>query len=120
MQKRSVVLKIATVSAVLVGSLFVVFKSSSNATTVAARVDGAEVYGQKCAGCHGRDGKGSARLKDKGVPDFTDADWQKKHSDAQIKAGIENGKRPIMPGMERQASRRQYQRPGWRHSFTGL
>src|SRR5262249_14312905 len=35
--------------------------------------DGAALFGQKCALCHGKDGKGLAQWRAKGQPDFTDA-----------------------------------------------
>jgi len=56
------------------------------------KVDAAALFGtQRCAGCHGADGKG----KMKGVPDFTDAAWQKKETDAEFVAQIKNGKKPM-------------------------
>lgn len=63
---------------------------SKTATTV----DAASLYvAQKCLGCHGPDGKG----KVKGVPDFTDAAWQKKESDADLISQIKKGAPPKMP-----------------------
>ncbi|MEW6212671.1 MAG: c-type cytochrome [Acidobacteriota bacterium] len=58
---------------------------------------GAALYtAQKCGGCHGPDGKG----KIKGVPDFSDAAWQKKTSDAAMTEQIKKGKLPKMPAYE--------------------
>jgi len=48
---------------------------------------------QKCALCHGVDGKGKA----KGTPDFTNAEWQKKHSNDDVIEQIKNGEPPKMP-----------------------
>jgi len=96
MQRKSVIAKIAMVGVVSVGSLFVFLTTAGSFTRTAVN-NNADIYAGKCGGCHGQDGKGSARLKDKGVPDFTDAAWQKNHTDAQIKEGIENGKGRIMP-----------------------
>ena len=96
MQMRSAIVKISVVSAVAIGSFFVFMKPAASGKAIAA-VDGAEVYAAKCAGCHGKDGKGNPRLKDRGIPDFTSADWQKNHTDAQIKEVVENGKAPAMP-----------------------
>ena len=48
---------------------------------------------QKCALCHGADGKGKA----KGTPDFTSAEWQKKHSNDDVIEQINNGEPPKMP-----------------------
>jgi len=60
----------------------------------ATNVDAASLYvAQKCAGCHGPDGKG----KVKGVPDFTDAAWQKKESDNELISQIKKGAPPKMP-----------------------
>lgn len=50
---------------------------------------------QKCTGCHGADGKG----KLKGSPNFADAEWHKKHNDAELTAAIKIGKKP-MPAYE--------------------
>jgi len=77
-------------------------QSSSNANRTAAdskspsssKADGAAVFvAQKCATCHGADGKG----KVKGTPNFTDAAWQKKESDADLTEDIKKGKLPKMP-----------------------
>jgi len=59
--------------------------------------DGATLYGQKCAGCHGKDGKGMAAWKAKGQPDFTDAGYQSSVTDQQISASIHDGKGKFMP-----------------------
>jgi len=46
----------------------------------------------KCASCHGADGKGQTDQGQKmGIADYTDPAWQKSHTDAQVKAAIENG-----------------------------
>jgi len=62
--------------------------------------DGAALYGAKCAGCHGADGKGKAMWKSKGMVDFTSADYQKSVTDAQITDAIANGKKPVMVGFK--------------------
>jgi mono/diheme cytochrome c family protein len=61
----------------------------------AASGDTAKVYAEKCAMCHGEDGKGIQ----KGSPDFTNAEWQKKETDAEFTEVIKAGKKP-MPGFE--------------------
>ena len=59
-----------------------------------AKADGAALFvAQKCATCHGPDGKG----KVKGTPNFADAAWQKKESDADLTEDIKKGKPPKMP-----------------------
>ena len=46
----------------------------------------------KCASCHGADGKGQTDQGGKmGVSDYTAAEWQKGHTDAQIKDAISKG-----------------------------
>lgn len=60
----------------------------------ASNIDGAALFtANKCATCHGADGKG--KLKD--ARDFTDAAWQKKESDAELASVIKNGKKPMPP-----------------------
>jgi cbb3-type cytochrome c oxidase subunit III len=64
------------------------------ATTATAGVDGAKLYNTiGCAVCHGADGKGNATMKD--IPNFSDAAWQKKTTDAEMIAVIQNGKPPM-------------------------
>jgi cbb3-type cytochrome c oxidase subunit III len=55
-----------------------------------ARPDGTTVYKEKCAMCHGPEGKGFPALK---TPDFTDPKWQAGVTDAQIIDTIKNGKK---------------------------
>jgi len=52
----------------------------------------ADIWKAKCKGCHGEDGKAKTKMgaKEK-IPDLTNADWQKKHSDDAIKEVITNG-----------------------------
>lgn len=57
----------------------------------AANTDTVKVYGEKCAMCHGEDGKGVT----KGSPDFTNAVWQKKETDAEFADMIKVGKKPM-------------------------
>lgn len=62
-----------------------------------AKVDAAAIYdAQKCGICHGPDGKG----KVKGTPDFSDAAWQTKTTDAEMINQIKKGKVPQMPAYE--------------------
>ena len=63
-------------------------------STPSSKIDGAGLFvAQKCATCHGADGKG----KVKGTPNFTDAAWQKKEADADLTEDIKLGKPPKMP-----------------------
>jgi mono/diheme cytochrome c family protein len=71
-------------------------ESKSDSMKPAAKIDAAGLFiANKCGGCHGTDGKGNPKIK--GSPDFTDAAWQKKQSDADLAAVIRSGKKP-MPG----------------------
>lgn len=56
----------------------------------------AAIFKQKCAMCHGPDGKGFAAIK---TPDFTDPKVQASVTDKQIQETIENGKKgtPMAP-----------------------
>src|SRR5215471_7231773 len=66
----------------------------SPAATAAPSVNAADLFGaQKCTTCHGADGKG----KLKGSPDFTDAAWQKKKTDAEMIEMIKKGHKPMPP-----------------------
>ena len=52
----------------------------------------AEVWTAKCKSCHGGDGKAQTKIGEKEkVPDMSTADWQKGHSDADIKKIISEG-----------------------------
>jgi cytochrome c6 len=58
--------------------------------------DGAAIYKQRCAMCHGADGKGFSALK---TPDMTDPKWQASVKDKGLTDVIKNGKKGTsMPG----------------------
>jgi len=53
-------------------------------TAGAVRADGAEMFGKKCAGCHGKDGKAATSMGKKlNIKDLTDAKVQAASKDAQ-------------------------------------
>jgi mono/diheme cytochrome c family protein/uncharacterized membrane protein len=57
-----------------------------------------ELFREHCAKCHGADGTGSpARGRDLPAPDFTEASWQARRTDAQLRASILDGKGAEMP-----------------------
>ncbi|HMG37304.1 MAG TPA: c-type cytochrome [Blastocatellia bacterium] len=92
------VVKLSLISAALVlGTLAFVGNSTS---TSASTATGAELFGAKCAMCHGRNGAGMPNWRSKGQPDFTDDGWQKAHSDTQIAESISNGKGKFMPSFK--------------------
>jgi mono/diheme cytochrome c family protein len=56
------------------------------------RADGAEMFGKKCAGCHGKDGKGETTMGKKlKMKDLTDAKVQAAKTDAQWEKSILEG-----------------------------
>src|SRR5262249_43084596 len=65
-----------------------------------AKADGAAIYTSRCAICHSKDGAGLPNWKSKGQPDFTNAEWQKSHTDQQITASIRDGKGKFMPSFK--------------------
>jgi mono/diheme cytochrome c family protein len=62
---------------------------------------GAGLFAQRCAGCHGADGRGITTI---GTPNFTHRDLQASLTDAQIAETIRNGKSGRMPAFGGQLS----------------
>src|ERR1700687_4932050 len=63
---------------------------------------GGDLFKQKCAMCHGADGKGYSALK---TPDFTDPKFQESVTDKQIEDTIKTGKKGTpMPAFADQLS----------------
>jgi mono/diheme cytochrome c family protein/uncharacterized membrane protein len=57
-----------------------------------------ELFRQHCVKCHGADGTGKlVRAEQSEIPDFTDASWQARRTDAQLLASILDGKGKQMP-----------------------
>jgi mono/diheme cytochrome c family protein/uncharacterized membrane protein len=57
-----------------------------------------ELFRQHCVKCHGEQGTGSrARPLQPTIPDFSDASWQARRSDARLKTSILEGKGKDMP-----------------------
>lgn len=74
-----------------------------------AQVDGAALYRQHCASCHGDDGRAdNLRGTMFFAQDLADADWQTGTSDEQILATIRNGAR-MMSGYAGKLSAEQQQ-----------
>jgi cytochrome c6 len=97
-------LKLLTVSTVFVAlsctmlsNPAVAFKADSpTVDRTISSLDAVALFGEKCAMCHGKNGAGLPNWKAKGQPDFTNIDWQKSHTDAQITEVITNGKGKYM------------------------
>ena len=54
--------------------------------------DAADVWRAKCRNCHGEDGKAQTKVgKAQKIDDFSNAAWQAKHTDADIKEVIRDG-----------------------------
>ena len=76
-------------------------KAAADSSAAGSKIDAAALFvAQKCSTCHGADGKG--KIKD--TPNFTDAAWQKKTTDAELTGGIKSGKPPKMPAFESKLS----------------
>ena len=59
---------------------------------------GATLFRERCARCHGKDGKGGDAKDDMpSIPDFSDATWHKSRTNAQLSASILDGKGKQMP-----------------------
>ena len=75
--------------------------TNSNTAGSATTMDAAALFNNdtapKCASCHQADGKGVPAMKAsmKDLPDFTDAAWQKKATDAEMIEAIKNGHKPM-------------------------
>jgi mono/diheme cytochrome c family protein len=91
-------------SAIVFASAFAIGRSSASAVTPSGAQSGADLFAQKCAGCHGKGGQGMAMWKAKGQPDFTSQDFQKSRSDEQLTDSITNGKGKSMPAFKNKLS----------------
>ena len=74
-------------------------------TTTAFAADGAAVYADNCAKCHGDDGKGATKMGTKlGARDYTDATVQAAFTDDQafksIKEGMKKDDKTLMKPSE--------------------
>lgn len=95
-------LKWSVIATAIVTAVMVWAGSGLTASSAAAPVapDANAIYTAKCQKCHGADGKGVPKYKKSGQKEFTDAQWQKSQTDAQIAAAINNGKGDYMPAFK--------------------
>jgi mono/diheme cytochrome c family protein len=75
------------VSLLFIGSIFCL--SFSN--IYANEIDATAIYAEKCALCHGEDGKGTPTGIDFGTKDFTDKEWQSSRTDDEFVNSITHG-----------------------------
>jgi mono/diheme cytochrome c family protein len=83
----------------LVVTLFLSVIQFNLSSTYGDKIDYKKIFKNECQKCHERDGKGTKRGKELGVPDFTDAKWQASVTDEQLIKSITNGKKK-MPKQE--------------------
>lgn len=65
-----------------------------------------QTFNDRCSMCHGENGKGYAAIH---TPNFTDPQWQAKHTTAQLISVVEHGKKGkgMMPSFKGQLSKAQ-------------
>ena len=81
-----------------------VAKSRHVSASSAIAFDASSVYNDKCATCHGRDGRArSLHSKHEHARDLTNAEWQDSVSDERIYNSISNGKGK-MPAFKKKLS----------------
>jgi cbb3-type cytochrome c oxidase subunit III len=90
--KKYVSLGLVLIAAVFFAALAV--NASDSPKEKGGAVSATAVYKANCARCHGADGKG---IKSLDPPDFTNAEWQSKQTDAGLLKAINDGV-GVMPG----------------------
>jgi mono/diheme cytochrome c family protein len=81
-----------------------VAKSRNVSASEANAFDASSVYNNKCASCHGRDGRArSLHAKHGHARDLTSGEWQESVSDERIYNSISNGKGK-MPAFKKKLS----------------
>lgn len=75
------------VSFLIAGFIYCLFIQN----TYANEIDTDAIYAEKCALCHGEDGKGTETGIGFGVKDFTDKEWQASRTDEEFAHSITNG-----------------------------
>lgn len=85
----------------------ILISSLAHSSAVTSQQTGAALFAAKCSICHGKNGAGVESWKKKGIPNFTDAQWHGRHTDAQIAETIKNGKGKYMPRFKDKLSEEQ-------------
>ena len=75
--------------AIPVAAMFGLYLGFASSSVNAGDVN--KIFKDTCELCHGPDGKGSEAGLQFGVPDFSNADYQKSRTDAQMKESMTNG-----------------------------
>jgi mono/diheme cytochrome c family protein len=86
------------------GKPYFVDVAAGTVRPVGAGAPAAELFAQRCTGCHGTDGHGISSI---GTPNFTDPSVQSQLTDQQITSTITNGKGGRMPGFGKELSNEQ-------------
>jgi mono/diheme cytochrome c family protein len=86
------------------GKQYLVDVAAGTVRPANSTIPGAELFAQRCAGCHGTDGRGIASV---GTPNFTNPGLQSKLTDEQISSTIHNGKSGRMPAFGKELSNEQ-------------
>jgi mono/diheme cytochrome c family protein len=105
--KKTTVLKLILVMAAL--ALPLLAPPCARPSALGGASTPTEIFNSKCALCHAKNGAGLPNWRAKGQPDFTNADWQKSHSDTQIAETIRNGKGKFMPSFKARLSEQDIQ-----------
>lgn len=93
--------KLATlIFALIISSCVFATGAPANLVPASPAADGNAVYAANCVKCHGKDGRGFPNWRAKGQPDFTDANWQKSRTDAQLINATKAGKGKLMPAFK--------------------
>lgn len=102
-------MKTAIITAIILTACLILAGASGDASVNYgdAKADAATIFNSKCAFCHNKDGRGKPNWRAKGMPDFTDPNWQKSRTDQQITETIKNGKGKYMPPWKEKLSEEQ-------------
>ncbi|MDR4507549.1 MAG: c-type cytochrome [Candidatus Brocadiaceae bacterium] len=81
--------KVLSFSAIFMATVFGLYLSVPSSMATAG--DPKQIYKDTCELCHGPDGKGSEAGKQFGAPDFSNKEYQRTRTDADMKESMTNG-----------------------------